>query len=190
MTEQLPLTTSPLPVKLRVEDYLLLDEAGAFTDYGKIELIEGEVLYVNAQHRLHALTKLRLYHAFYEGLGAIRRPLTALTEVSIGMPDHNVPEPDIVLTAEPEGPGLLPLASVALIVEISDTSLTQDLGRKQQLYAGGGVPEYWVVDMNGKVIHQMWRPMDQTYGKRRELPFGAEIEVATIDGLSVETSTL
>ena len=41
MTEMVPLTTVPLPVKLRVEDYLLLDGSGAFDGYGKTELLDG-----------------------------------------------------------------------------------------------------------------------------------------------------
>jgi len=48
MTEQGVFNTSPLPVRLRVEDYLLLDESGAFADYHKTELIDGEVLFMNA----------------------------------------------------------------------------------------------------------------------------------------------
>ena len=63
MTELLPLNTSPLPLKLRVEDYLLLDASGAFESYQKTELIEGEVYFVNAQHRPHALAKAELYDA-------------------------------------------------------------------------------------------------------------------------------
>ena len=54
MTEMVPLTNVPLPVKLRAEDYLLLDEAGAFMAYRKTELLDGEVVYMNAQHRPHA----------------------------------------------------------------------------------------------------------------------------------------
>ncbi len=41
MTEQVPLTTSPLPYRLTVDDFLRLDEAGAFEGYGKTELIRG-----------------------------------------------------------------------------------------------------------------------------------------------------
>ena len=61
MTEMVPLTTVPLPVKLRVEDYLLLDGSGAFDGYGKTELLDGEVVYMNAQHRPHARIKSRLF---------------------------------------------------------------------------------------------------------------------------------
>ena len=37
-----------------------------------------------------------------------------------------------------------------LVGEISDTTLAIDLDEKKQLYAGLGVPEYWVIDIRGK----------------------------------------
>lgn len=42
MTAQDVLTT-PHRAKLRVADFLLLAEAGAFSDYARTELIEGEI---------------------------------------------------------------------------------------------------------------------------------------------------
>jgi len=36
-----------------------------------------------------------------------------------------------------------------LVAEISDTTLTSDLDEKKRLYAALGIPEYWVVDING-----------------------------------------
>lgn len=140
MTELLPLNTSPLPVKLRVEDYLLLDESGAFEPYQKTELIEGEVYFVNAQHRPHALAKAELYDALRDALRAIGSPLRPLTEASIALSKHDAPEPDIVLTSEPKGEGLIPGASVALVIEISDTTVSGDLKRKAVIYARAGVP--------------------------------------------------
>ena len=40
MNDVSPLATTPHPVKLRIEDFVLLDQAGAFSDYAKSELIE------------------------------------------------------------------------------------------------------------------------------------------------------
>ncbi len=37
-----------------------------------------------------------------------------------------------------------------LVGEISDTTLALDLDEKKQLYAGLGIPEYWVIDIRGK----------------------------------------
>jgi len=41
MADQVPLTTSPLPYRLTVEDFFRLDNAGTFEGYGKTELIGG-----------------------------------------------------------------------------------------------------------------------------------------------------
>jgi Uma2 family endonuclease len=185
MTEQLPLNISPLPVKLRLEDYLLLDDSGAFEAYRKTELIEGEVFFMNAQHRPHARIKSRLFRLIAEALDGSN--LEAVVEGSVAVPPINVPEPDIVVTSEAEGKGLIPLTSVRLIVEVADATLKNDLTVKAAIYARHGVPEYWVVDVNAGIIHQLWHPDDASYGERREARFGARITAATIDGLSLET---
>ncbi|HEY0621840.1 Uma2 family endonuclease [Sphingomonas sp.] len=190
MTEAIPLTTEWKPVKLRVEDYLMLDEAGAFDDYGRTELIEGEVVYMNAQHRPHARIKSRLHVLLANELTKRDDGLEALVEGSVSMPPYNVPEPDIAVTAEPEGKGLIPLASLALIVEVADSTLRNDLGRKAKIYAREGVPEYWVVDVGGARIHQLWAPQGEAYAERREVPFGDPVSAATIGRLTVETGGL
>jgi hypothetical protein len=43
--------TRPQRYKLTTTDYALLTEAGAFAGYAKTELIDGEVVALNAQHR-------------------------------------------------------------------------------------------------------------------------------------------
>lgn len=188
MTEQLPFNISPLPVKLRLEDYLLLDESGAFDAYRKTELIEGEVFFMNAQHRPHARVKSRLFRLIAAALDA--GGLEAVVEGSVAVPPINVPEPDIVVTSEPEGKGLIPLESVRLIVEVADVTLKTDMSVKARIYARHGVPEYWVVDVNGGVIHQLWHPAGEDYTERREVAFGTRIAAATIEELAVETASL
>ena len=189
MTEMLPLNTVPLPVKLRIEDYLLLDRSGAFDSYAKTELIEGQIFYMNAQHRPHARIKSLLFLAVSNALRVSQSPLEALVEASILVPDHGVPEPDIVLTSEPEGEGLVPLSSVALVIEVADTTLDTDLGRKAALYARHGIPEYWVADVEAKVIHQLWAPEGEAYAQRHEVAFGERIEAVTVAGLVVSAQS-
>lgn len=185
MPEVLPLNTSPLPVRFRIEDYLLLDRSGAFDAYAKTELIDGEILFMNAQHRPHARIKSQLFVAIDSALRSSRSSLTALVEAGIAIPENSVPEPDIVLTSEPEGEGLVPAATVALVVEVADTTLANDLGAKAALYAGASIPEYWVVDLKGATLHQLWAPDGATYTERRAVPFGQAIEAATIAALIV-----
>jgi Uma2 family endonuclease len=188
MTEQKTLTTSPLPVRLRVEDYLLLDRSGAFEGYGKTELIGGEVFYMNAQHRPHARVKSRLYGLLAEALAD--SGLEALIEASVEIPPHNAPEPDIVITSEPDGEGLIPLASVRLVIEVSDSTLANDLGRKAQLYAAQAIPEYWVFDLQGRAIHQFWKPLDNIFSEHHVITFGKPITAITIEELVIATAAL
>ena len=190
MTGAIPLTYQWRRVKLRVEEYLALDKAGAFDAYGRTELIEGQVVYKNAQHRPHARIKSRLHVPIAAALSDLGGQYEALVEGSVSMPPHNVPEPDIAVTAEPEGEGLIPLSSLALIVEVADSTLRNDLGRKARIYAREGVGEYWVVNVRDRLFHQLWRPADGAYTERREVPFGEDVFSMTIAGFAIATGTL
>lgn len=176
------------PIKLRIEDYLRLHEAGAFKRYAKTELIDGLVYAMNPQHRPHGFAKDELAYRLRRALEAMGSDLHVATEQSVAMTPHNQPEPDIILTTEPRGPGAIPGASVALLVEIAHTSLDHDLLRKAPVYASRGVAEYWVVDVNAGLIHQMWSPEGEAYVGGREVKLGERIAAATIEGLAVETS--
>lgn len=179
----------PGKYRLTIEDYLRLDDAGAFAD-ARTELLEGDVFLMSPMHRRHGRAVTGLLIAMNAALQKAGLPLEALGGVSVAMPPHSVPEPDIVVTSEPEGDGLVPCPSVSLIVEVSDSTLDSDLSFKRTLYASVGIPEYWVVDVRGAVIHQMWSPLGDTYANVREVPFGRSAGAMTIDGLSVATDRL
>ncbi len=89
------------------------------------------------------------------------------------------------MTTDIDGEGAVPGDSVALIVEISASTLDYDLLGKAAIYATAGIPEYWVVDIAGKVIRQMWAPSADRYTEHREVAFGERIEAATVAGLVV-----
>jgi Uma2 family endonuclease len=174
------------PVKLRIEDYLRLSETGAFDRYARTELIDGVVYAMNPQHRPHGFAKDELAYRLRRALEAMGSDLHVATEQSVAMAPHDQPEPDIILTTEPRGPGAIPVGSVALLIEVAHTSLDHDLLRKAPVYASSGVAEYWVVEVNAGRIHQMWSPHD-AYVRRREVKFGERIRAATIEGLAAET---
>jgi len=190
MTEHIPLTTTPLPVRLRVEDFFRLDEAGAFEGYGKTELIRGEVFYMNAQHRPHARMKSRLHLALAQALSRLDNGLEVLVEATVAMPPYSAPEPDLIVTTEAEGDGPVPVRSVRLLIEIADTTLDNDVGRKAAIYAENGVAEYWVVDLNGRQVHQLWLPRSGSYSERREIRLGQDAEAVTIPDLTVSLPNL
>lgn len=175
------------PIKLRIVDYLRLHEAGALDNYGKTELIDGAIYAMNPQHRPHVRIKSELAFRLRLALEAIGSTLFVGIEGTVAMPPNDAPEPDIIVTSEPEGEGPIPVSSVPLLVEVGDSTVRFDLEQMADQYALHGVPEYWVVDVNSRTIHQMWAPEGEAYVERREVAFGDRIEAATIDGLAVET---
>lgn len=181
---------SPARLWLRIEDYLLLEEAGVLAGYAKSELIDGEVVTLNAQYRPHAWAKSQLGLRLSGALAEIGTSLSVLFEASVAMPPHDAPEPDLVITDAPRGDGMVPLGSVALLVEISDSTRAFDLGRKAELYARHRVPEYWVIDLETRSWVRHADPGIQGYAARDSGAFGEPIASTTIPGLAVATTDL
>lgn len=66
---------------------------------------------------------------------------------------------------------------VKLVAEVADTTLEKDTQLKADLYARLGIPEYWVIDLNGRTVIQHRQPdtttgrwgMTQEYGENDEV---------------------
>lgn len=174
---------------LRVEDFLLLNDSGAFRDYAKTELIDGDIYVSGPRFAPQARTKSRLALALATRLAELGGDLEAIIGVSVRLNEDSVPRPDIVLTRW-RGGGLIPVESVALVIEVSDTTLETDLGRKSDLYAAAGIPEYWVIDLNeGRALmHEL--PDADGYHGQLDILLNERLASATIDGLEVEGAKL
>ena len=48
MNAPVQIETTPVRVRLNVEQFLLLDDSGAFADFAKSELIDGDIYVMNA----------------------------------------------------------------------------------------------------------------------------------------------
>jgi Uma2 family endonuclease len=73
------------------------------------------------------------------------------------------------------------------VIEVADTSLRNDLGRKRKVYAQEGVPEYWVIDVRDRVIYQMADPKGTGFATQRRVPLGEVITALTIPALTIST---
>lgn len=178
----------PRELGLRVEDFQLLVEGGAFVAHAKTELIGGKLVYMNAQYLRHAFVKSELAFRLRVSLMAIGSPLLPIVEVAVSMPPNDVPEPDIVLTSVTSGRRFLNVAKVALLVEIADTTRSFDLGKKAALYGRHAVPEYWVVDIQHGEIVRHTEPTAGGYAIVDTVSFGTLLSSSTIAGLAVETT--
>ncbi|MBX9859732.1 MAG: Uma2 family endonuclease [Sphingomonas sp.] len=175
----------PGKYRLRIADYHLLDQAGVFKDFAKTELIHGEIVAVQAQYSPHSRVQTKLLAALSAACDRIGNPVEPWVELSVEIAPDTEVQPDIVVATELPAQGAMPVALVAIIVEVADSSIKADLGGKAQLYAAAGVAEYWVADVNAKVIHQLWAPEGGAFAQRREVAFGDRIGAMTVAGLVV-----
>ena len=82
------------------------------------------------------------------------------------------------------------MGSEMCIRDRSDTTQADDLGRKRALYAAASIPEYWVVDVPARAVHQYWAPADGAYARSAVVPFGETVRSATLANLAVSTGAL
>ena len=74
--------------------------------------------------------------------------------------EDSMPEPDIAVVSgsdEDYRPGH-PTTAV-LVVEVSDTTLAIDQGRKARIHARAGIPDYWIVNLQKNVLEVRRRPV-------------------------------
>ena len=67
-------------------------------------------------------------------------------ETTFRLSEDTYLEPDVVIYLRTTGLRALTGTNVLLVVEIADSSLRYDTGRKAALYASFGIRELWVID--------------------------------------------
>lgn len=163
----------------RVEVNQLL-EIGFFNG-ARFELIDGELIDKMGQGPSHARA-IRMLNAW---LSRLLRGAVVIVQGPIEVlgPDNewNEPEPDLaVLSAEGEYRSRHPRADeLSLVVEVSDSSYRQDSLVKRKLYARSLVPEYWILDIQGRRLIVF---RDPAQGEYKTITVLSENESASFEG--------
>jgi Uma2 family endonuclease len=133
-----------LPVHpLTVDDLAAMVRCGILGEDDRVELLDGVLVEMSPQSPGHAAAVRRL--------NALLAPLTAAAglELSPQCPLDvgsrlSQPEPDLAVV--PAAGWDTHPGHALLVIEVSVSSRTVDLGRKAAIYAAAGIPEYWLID--------------------------------------------
>ena len=175
-------------LKLTVENFELLDRAGVFKPYAKVELIEGLIYTVNAEYRRHNVAKNRLAFKLNVALKQLSSRYEALTESTIRLGPTDLPQADVIVALAQPDHRYYELGDLAIVIEVADTSLMVDRNRKQPLYAGAGVPEYWIVNLRDETVTVLWGAADGVYHEQLTVRLAGEVRSATLPDLAIDGS--
>lgn len=140
---------------LKVSEYVALAELGAFENE-RVELLRGRVVRMAPQGEEHAWvvqTMTTLLVQYFADWAAVRPALP------LHASEDSMPQPDFALVPRSRAPGPHPQKAF-LLIEVSNSSLRLDRKVKAPLYAEGGSPECWIVDVASSRLEVFRAPRD------------------------------
>ena len=118
-------------------------ELGLLHEDDRIELIGGDLVEMSPKGNRHELVKQALLKLWFK---AAPDEIELIPETTFRLSPDTYLEPDVCFYDRTTGIAGLNGDTALLVVEIADTSLGFDLGRKAPIYSSFGVRELWVID--------------------------------------------
>ncbi len=152
-------------LRFRASDVRAMVEAGVLDPIGRYEVLEGEIVPMQAHNPPHMRVKRwlldRLYRQLDETFWIDSEPSFYLE------PDGDFTVTDIIVYPRAVEAHLLRGPDALLVVEVTDRSLVRDTERKGRVYARHGVREYWVVEARMRRTHVFTGPSEGGFGAVR-----------------------
>jgi Uma2 family endonuclease len=160
----------------------------------RVELRRGKLVEVGPQFAPHRRLKLKLI-VLLSQLSAIRDQGWEIgSEGAIDFADDFQPLPDFFVwdpalaSANLDGP--IPAAAVKLVIEVSSSTLDDDLGDKRIDYARTGLAEYWVVDVKQRLVRRLALPNAAGFDRADCVALNAEVASWTLPGVAKSAGAL
>lgn len=137
----------PIPMRTwTVEEYHRLIQSGVFAKDGRFELLEGWIVPKISRNPPHdaAMDQTQDQLRPHLPTGWRMRMQSAITTAD------SEPEPDIAVvrgTARDYSASHPVPADIAMIIEIAESSLTEDRRDKARIYSRAGIAVYWIVNL-------------------------------------------
>ena len=185
-------STEHVPTRRRftVDEYHRMAEAGILHEDDRVELIEGEIVYMAAIGSRHFACVNN-----FTGRFATRLAGRAIVSVQnpVRLSSGSEPEPDLALlhprpdnyAAALPGPD-----EVYLLVEVADTTLRYDRETKLPLYAESGIPEVWIVDLQRERVLVYRRPRAGDYQQITTVERGGSLSPEAFPDLSLPVADI
>lgn len=166
---------------LSVADVDAMVGAGILGEEDRVELLDGVLVEMSSPSSEHSKAVRRLTMIMGPFVDDVVHELSTQNPLDLGARCCR-PEPDVAIVPRVED-WARHAAGALLVVEVSVSSRRVDLGRKAEIYAAARIPEYWVLDIEQRVLMVHRSPSEGRYRDVRSLAPGA-----TVTALAVELS--
>jgi Uma2 family endonuclease len=162
-------------------------EAGVIEEDERFELIGGEIVPMSPKGIRHEVLKMELLEHWVP-----KKPksIKLIPETTFRLNEDTFLEPDFVFFSADTGVKNLNGDTALLAVELSDSSLGYDLGRKARLYATFNIRELWVIDAVKLVTHVHRSPGVDGYREKSAIPPDQLVVPAFAPELAIRLSSL
>jgi len=175
--------------RFSVDDVERMIAAGVLEADERFELLDGEIVPMNAQYTPHARMVARIFRWLTAKVDPAR--FEVFLGATVELSRFSRVDPDVYVARAGVRSPVVPIGEVLWVVEVSDSTRYRDLKTKSGLYAGAGLPELWVVDLEDNVTHVRRGPTAD--GWRDELsptPFDAALAPAAFPECSAVIANL
>ncbi len=132
--------------KWSLQDYHQMIDTGLLDDR-KVELLNGEIIEMSPEGTAHSFYGTEVGEYLRQVLGNRAKIREAHP---ITLPNNSEPEPDIAIVKMPAAlyrDRHPQVSDIFWLIEVSNSTLTKDLGMKKDIYAEAGISEYWVMNL-------------------------------------------
>jgi Uma2 family endonuclease len=171
------------PHKISAGEFWQMTGAGVFGDR-RIELVEGDLIEMAPSQRPHGEFLARITHRMMTAYGDADWLFFVDTYVGLGPTTVRAPDFSVIARSTDDGTELEG-ASIVLAVEVSDTTLREDLGRKRAHYAAARVQNYWAIDIDGRCVHQFGAADAGDFRQVDKVGFGTAMKLPGVQAVVV-----
>jgi Uma2 family endonuclease len=156
--QRLPAAQPPPPRVKRwtKQEYTRLTELGAFRGQ-RIYLFRGELIEMPPQFHLHAYAVMKLNAALHATFG-VNAGFEIRIQLPFETPGDSMPEPDALVCTTRQGTRHPHPDQAELVIEVADSSVDKDRDKALD-YAASGIPEYWILDVNARLVEVYRQPI-------------------------------
>ena len=156
--ESIAAIPNDLILRLRIDQYHGMIQSGILTDDDFVELLEGWLVFKMSKNPPHRATT-RLVRTALENILPPGWYVDSQEPITLS---NSEPEPDIVVVRGDtrqyldRHPGA---EDIAMVIEVSDTTLQRDRTIKKRIYARAGIAIYWIVNLVEEQVEVYSQPI-------------------------------